>query len=408
MKKIKIILGNDRGFGHHYILGVIVIAVLALAGVRVYQASHASPTSVHKCLGDPSVQIEALPAGGTWNGNGKCYKLANGNGIAVKTSGITIENATILDPIRFRKNVCGDCLHISPIISVSYTASNVTLSNLTLEGSRNITGYRGRPWVGEEGIKLNGPYNTTINNVITENTFGDGLEVGLAPHKSVTTNLIVNGLTVYKTGRDAVTLAAADHATFNNINLVGPVPFEAWGFQSDIPYGVSNVTVNNATGPAGGVYMDELLQGPVTFNNANLPGVLITGSAAASSGQTVTFNGGKINERCDSHRTSDIEMDSKVLVKASSQVVKPATLSLNNLTLDRQTCNVGKSPKSPAWFVQQGGTINLSNVKYVAPIGGVGDNQSHIKLSNVVQIPYTSGVQGTYTTLDTPAALDGN
>ena len=200
---------NQSGFAHHYIIPVVVIAFVAFVGVHVYQASHAATpdalaNSSYNCkrkLADPTAAIEALPSGGTWDGQGKCYKVAAG----IKISNpVTIKNAALVDTAQEIKGG-----GLKPILYIQDT-SNVNLTNLALEGRHINSGYSHAAGVGQEGIKMYSCTNCTITNVSTINTFGDGLLASdnNPKDRTPTTNLKINGLSVTNSGRQGISIAA--------------------------------------------------------------------------------------------------------------------------------------------------------------------------------------------------------
>ncbi len=359
--RINKLKNNINGFGHHIILPIIVIAVLAFAGVRVWMYSHAANNSV--CQADPSAVIAALPSGAIWNGHHKCY-LVSQQGIAVQKP-LTLENATFFDQTVLVKNAPNSD-SVRPIIHVA-NVSNVNLRNLTLKGTNTVGGYHGLPWVGEEGIKLNSSHNVNITHVTTVNTFGDGLLIDQAGGRAGnSTNIYVNHLVVKNAGRQGVTVGYASNSTLSNVNIISSAD-TGWDFESDTGGGSGNVTINNAQGK--GVHLIEALNGPITFNNSNFIGHIVLEYSAATSGQPVTFNGG----------TVDLPSSDPGVTYAGILVKGPGNLTFNNVKFTQALKPNGKPATDPGWSAVGGAHLMFINSPVVGPTGS-NDSSSRVTI----------------------------
>ncbi len=304
------------------------------------------------CGPDPSAAIEALPDGGVWNGGGKCYVMSNA-GIVINQP-VTVENASFTNPQKLTQGEPHtDFMH--PFITVNST-SNVTLANLTLTGENATPSYHGLPWVAEEGIKLNSSHDVSISNITTNNTFGDGLIFDQASGKGPCQDITVNNYTVNTTGRQGVTIGSIENSTLNNVHI-GHTAESGWDFESDSAAGSGNITVNNASGA--GVHMNEPLFGPVTFNNPDIRrGHVWMLSAAAASGQPVTFNGGTILLRLYDNGSPP----------AGITVQGPGHLTFNDVKIGNVR-SAYERPHGASWNATDGAHITFNNSTPTGPAG---------------------------------------
>jgi hypothetical protein len=290
--------------------GSAVAATLGAAGTR-------------HCRADPSA---AIATGGVWNGGGRCYTVRDGLTI---TTPVRVENALFYDP---QSRPHRGSVH--PIIRIKDT-SEVTLSSLALVGA-NTSGAFHADMVGEAGIDILSSDAVTVSDVTTTATFGDGLTLGFQPFSSPSWNIVVNGLTVTDAGRDGITMASVNIAAMVDVDVVSSA-MSGWDFESDLPgVGSGNVLVEGATGR--GIRFVEALSGPVTFDDSFISGSVTLLDAAATSGESVTFN------------------DSTVLLKGTFQGTRPLASGSGGPAISPSTTSplVGKPRKGrpmdrPGW-----------------------------------------------------------
>jgi hypothetical protein len=332
------------------VLIAVAVILLIIVGVVVLVASgpKSSPpkrASTFSCKPDPAAKIAKLVPGSTFHGSG-CYTTS---GILVTQDNVTIDGGTYNDPAAL-----GATDRVLPIIKVK-DATGDTVENVTLTGTNLAGGYHGDPLVGEAGISLLGTTNATLTNITTESTFGDGLTIGFQPRQHPNTGLVVNGYTINGAGRQGVTVAYANQAALNNVNIVSSAD-TGWDFESDLPgVGSGYVTVNHPTGKGGRLV--ESLSGPVTFNDVNLQGGLIVINDAAASQQQVTINRGNLY----------LKRTYNGVPPAGLWLNGPGFLTLNQVTVGRQD---GSAPAhGPAWLVTGGGHLTLNQSPVTPPLG---------------------------------------
>ena len=307
-----------------------------------------------RCKPDPAAAIAALPAGGVFNGSG-CYKTA---GILI-TKPVTLNGGTYDDSVKAESKgqvkAEGTTAKVEPIIRIKDT-SHVTISNVVLNGRNLAGGYRGLPWVNEEGIRILSSANVTLDNVSANNTYGDGLILGFEPGHPPTTDLTVNGYTINKAGRQGVTMAYATASTLNDVTINSSAD-AGWDFESDLTgIGAGNITINRPGGSKG-ILMQGTLAGPVTLNDSHFSGDIGLVRDAARSGQPVTFNRGTIVMR---NRFSGTP-------PAGIWVDGPGNLTFNGVTFARRPSD--GPPKSGAWVALDGAHLTFDNSTVVAPLG---------------------------------------
>ncbi len=246
--------------------------------------------------------------------------------------------------------------------------SNVTISNVVLNGLNADGGYHGLPWVNEEGVKILSSAYVTLNNVTTNNTYGDGLMLGFEPGHPPTSNLTVNGYTINKAGRQGVTLAYATQSTLNDVSINSAAD-AAWDFESDLTgIGAGNITINRPGGRKGGVLMQGTLAGPITFNDSAFTGDIQLVRAAAQSGQPVTFNRGTVVMRNRFTGTPP----------AGIWVSGPGRLTFNGVQFPRRSAF--GPPISGAWAAINGAQLTFNHSMVVAPLG-VNDATSKVTIN---------------------------
>ena len=253
----------------------LVIAVVILLVVAPWQSS--SPPKLTapapQCQPNPQAAIDALPVGGTFNANG-CYD-ADG-GIHVTVPGVTIAGpdggmAAFQDTSSTQPgNHTGG---LQPVIKIIDT-TGVTLKNLDLVGGNVGGGYNPKLVTGA-GIAILSSTNIQVLNVNTVSTFGDGVE--MAGNYSLNhptpvvqdSNITIDTLTVTRAGRHCFDPIEVFDSAFSNIDCVSSADTSV-DMESDIPaIGSGNLAFANVTFPHG-VYIQEPITGPLTFDAATL------------------------------------------------------------------------------------------------------------------------------------------
>lgn len=298
-----------------------------------------------RCHADPSAEIAA---GGVWDGGGHCYIVRDGLTI---TTPVVVKNATFVTP-ELRPPSDG---HVRPIIRISDT-SDVALSDLTLVGA-NTAGAFHADMVGEAGIDILSSDRVAISDVLTWDTFGDGLTLGFQPGHGPSRDLTVNGLSIGNAGREGVTMGYVEGASLTGVDVLSSA-HSAWDFESDLPFvGSGDVVVTDAVG-GGGVRMIEWLSGPVTFNTPDLTGGVSLIDEAAQSGQSVSFNGGALLVRDTFHG----------IPPAGIWVKGPGNLQFTDATIGRRPS--AQTPTGPAWLALDGAHLTFDGGSIVPPLGG--------------------------------------
>jgi len=239
---------------------------------------------------------------------------------------------------------------LHPIILIKET-SDVTVEHVDLVGA-NPSGRYQPSLVGQSGIDVRSASNVTISDVTTLDTFGDGLTLFLAAGKGKDRNIKVNGLTITRAGRQGVTPAFVDGATFSHVDIVSQAD-SAWDFESDLPtMGTGNITISDSTW-RGRVNLIEPLIGPLTFDHDNASGSLL-------------FDDGTNQPITVSHST--------LLLPANDWgdpvagiVLHNGTLTLSHDVLGREPSR--KPPTGPAWHVAGTGHLTFNDTSVAAPLG---------------------------------------
>jgi hypothetical protein len=338
------------------------VPVVTTTTVTVPTTRAASDPS-RRCKPDPAAAIAALPPGGVFNGSG-CYRT---DGIVI-TKPVTINGGTYNNHANAEsKDPASDKAVVRPFFLIMRT-SNVTISNVVLNGLNADGGYHGLPWVNEEGVKILSSAHVTLNNVTTNNTYGDGLMLGFEPGHPPTSTLTVNGYTINNAGRQGVTLAYATQSTLNDVSINSAAD-AAWDFESDLTgIGAGNITINRPGGRKGGVLMQGTLAGPITFNDSALTGDIQLVRAAAQSGEPVTFNRGTVVMRNRFTGTPP----------AGIWVSGPGRLTFNGVHFPRRSAY--GPPISGAWAAINGAQLTFNQSVVVAPLG-VNDATSKVTIN---------------------------
>ena len=163
---------------------------------------------------------------------------------------------------------------MKPIFRIDET-SGITLKNMTVHGLNQDGAFISR-LVGEAGIETRSAVGVTIDNVATNDTCGDGLELGtdtsVKQIKGTPSAFIsVNGFSSTNAGRDGITAGTLVYSILQNITLVHSGT-DAVDFESDLPgAGSENLIFTNVA--LSGIFdMGEALNGPITFNTMNWTG----------------------------------------------------------------------------------------------------------------------------------------
>ena len=295
------------------------------------------------CATDITTELQSGTGGhwteSVWDGGGGCYELPQGSQIT--NSKVTIKNAKIYDPqAQNNTNANGTVGSFNAIIGITgggtgrkdggwspggpsptwtYTGSNnVTLQNLTLIGANQTGGYTPAN-VGAAGLRILSSSGNRMDNILTQNTWGDSLETfigGSANNSPPVTNLHVcaDGLpsctyTAYNSGRDQVTLNCMQGngtisglvngvttlfspSILNNMHLLGSSgQGNAFAFESDLSgVGIqypTSMSINDSTWD-GLLYFTTYNQGLVTFNNDTG----LSGWLQLNGGNSISYAGG--------------------------------------------------------------------------------------------------------------------
>jgi hypothetical protein len=321
------------------------------------------------CHGDPSAQIAALPAGGTFHGAG-CYIIHSG--IVIARPNITIDGGVYYDPM---KRADAGYRGLQPIVKI-LQVSGTTIKDVILIGA-NVSGRFRARLVGEAAIKTESATNTTITNVVTANTFGDGLELWFAgPRHPATTNTSVDGLTVLHAGRQGVVPAFVDGLTMNHVNVVsstGP----GINFESDLPgIGAGFVAISNSSFHF--VNLIESWSGPILFAKCSLIGHIVVGKAPG----TITIDGGSIRIPHQMHGTPSAGIQ---MGRPTAPATGPAgVLTLNGVRITRDGPTILRPDApylGPNWYVGNDEKLVLNHSPAPPGIPGVAAGTGRVEIS---------------------------
>ena len=307
------------------------------------------------CQPDPSAVIAALPAGGTFHGNG-CYTVPYGIRI---TKPVTIDGGTYVDATG-TLNPALPSNGIYPVIDV-WETNNVTLENLHVIGANTAGGYHGK-LAEQDGIRTLSSNKVTISNVTTVNTYGDGLQFWAIPQHGPTTDVSVSNVTITQAGRQGVTMGDVFGANLANVNVVSSQN-SSLDAESDLRnIGMGNVIIHNFSGHV--FNLINFLTGPVTFTDCTMSRLTI-GSQASQ--QPITVRGGSL--------TIPYGMQGYPAA-GITQVGGNVTLTGVNFIrrLYAGKYEVPPPPDGPNWQVTQGGRLTLVHTSI--PIGPVGTNDA--------------------------------
>ena len=324
--------------------GFVVAAVIAI-GVVI----GTTPTQPVTCQGDPAAQIAAMHPGQTFTGSG-CYITS---GISVP-SGVTINGGTYYDNT--------NTAPLLPVFRVKFS-NNVTLENLSINGADADGSYHST-LVGQAGIDVLSSDHTTVSNVTTSNTFGDGITVFGEPGHGPSTNFVADHVTITDAGRQGISPASVKTASFTNITIGKTGEGNGWDFESDLKnIGAANVSISNSTWQ-GSTNIIEALTGPVVFTNDVGHGFVWLGGLGNTSAGTVTW------------QDSTLYMLATPTGRYKSAITQiGGTMSFTNCSLLRKAGV--RTPTAPLWNVTSGGNLTV-NGGTLSPPPGIHDSTSTV------------------------------
>ena len=312
-----------------------------------------TPTIASDCSVDVSAVLTAylasLPSRSVFTSPpGACYLVNEGVQI---THPVSLDGGTFRDDST--THPAANLGELRPVIRI-FDTTGVTLSNLTAVGANTVGAFHSS-LVTEAGVKIVSSSHVTITNVTTVNTFGDGLELVADLTNHITTpvtGLLVNGFTTVNAGRQGITLAEVNGATFDNVQIISPAD-SGFDFESDLPkLGSGNVTVTGCTYQHG-VNMVELLTGPVSFHNCTGTSFVTLGSP--ESPQPVTFTGGSL---------ACFEADPHPCITQ-----RGGNLTFSHMAVNRH--KLGVRTTEPIWSVTMDGHLTFDTTSVEVPFGTV-------------------------------------
>jgi hypothetical protein len=368
--------------------GVLGLAVQTLAGTEHAPAANAGPgpflappqpprgsangalaalnaSTLSSIASDCSVDVSApldaylasLPDGGVLSSPaGACYLVNEGIRI---THPLTLAGGTFTDdsstvPARKPDHSPSP---LYPIIDILDT-HNVTVENVHVLGA-NVDGSYHRHLVNNAGIDVLSSDQVTLTNIVSTDTFGDGLELWTNWPTSgrPDTSVHVNGYTVIRAGRYGFTPAYVKYSTFNNVHVASAAD-AAWDFESDTAgTGSGYITITNCsvyTHTETAFNIIEGLSGPVSFSNCTGSGHINFKPGGPSAPVTIS------NSTIDLPRTDPGTPPAGIFDQGG-------TLTLNNDTFNRLA---GTSPLTgPAWRAVGHATLIINQSTVAKPLG---------------------------------------
>ena len=258
-----------------------------LASLLAYPSScYGDPASASITLADSDVlpAINSLTTGGIWNGENNCFVTG---GVTVTANGtcvlgdeptpegandLTIENATLYDT----QNVNQGTLRGT----IEDKGNCWAVSNMTLDGSDvyGVNTNQSQLLPSNSGVEMqSGPHDTLLQNIVSNDPFGDGLTAGLP---GTVRYLWVNSYLSYNAGRDGFVPASLDDAIITNMTIISP-DTNAIDAESD--------EANN--GATGLVFNNLVFQKFINFIEALGIGSGVFGGDGETAPNAVTFNG---------------------------------------------------------------------------------------------------------------------
>jgi hypothetical protein len=313
------------------------------------------------CSVDVSASLDAylasLPDGGVLSSPaGACYLVNEGIRI---THPLTLAGGTFTDdsstvPARKPDHSPSP---LYPIIDILDT-HNVTVENVHVLGA-NVDGSYHRHLVNNAGIDVLSSDQVTLTNIVSTDTFGDGLELWTNWPTSgrPDTSVHVNGYTVIRAGRYGFTPAYVKYSTFNNVHVASAAD-AAWDFESDTAgTGSGYITITNCsvyTHAETAFNIIEGLSGPVSFSNCTGSGHINFKPGGPSAPVTIS------NSTIDLPRTDPGTPPAGIFDQGG-------TLTLNNDTFNRLA---GTSPLTgPAWRAVGHATLIINHSTVAKPLG---------------------------------------
>lgn len=304
--------------------------------------------------------LTALPSGAVFRPPaGACYQVDQG---VVITHPMTITGGELEDDSSLSSVVGDGSGDFDPILKI-YDTSDVTVSDMTIQGA-DTGGVYHPALVGEAGIKVVSSADVTLDDISVSDTFGDGLElVADLYHEANTpdTNLVVDGYTTNYTGRQGMTLAEVEGASFTDVHINHP-DFDGFDFESDVAnHGAGNISISDCT-YGHGFNVIEPVYGPISVNDCSgSQGVSILDGP---SDQPVSFSNGSL--RC--------------LVRSPLPCIHlgGGQLTFSHMTITR--INSNEHVTEPVWAVSNDGHLSLIDTSVQDPFG-VNDAGSTVTIS---------------------------
>lgn len=286
------------------IITVIAAVLIVIVGVVIFAVTRPSPprrAAPLTCLPDPAAQIDAMPAGSTFDGTGHCYVT---HGILIDHR-VNIEGGTYRDPDNsVPPQTTHGAVPLAPIIKVVHTGG-LTIENVHLIGS-DTDGHYDSALVNNAGIVVLDSHYIHLNNIVTRDTFGDGLELwtqGPTFGGSGDDHITVQGFDAYNSGRVGFTIAWAQNVTMDDVHG------KSFSFETDTGPEVApgNVTITNCSMQTL-LNIPNAIDGPITFDHC-------TGSAQ------ITVSDGQANP---AHGIPASPVGSDPITISNSQIATPA------------------------------------------------------------------------------------
>ena len=223
--------------------------------------------------------LNGLPAGSDWTPPASaCFRIDHGEKLQFPAD-LTIDGGTFEDLNTKAPAHSGHGTQAGQPAFEILGGADVTLENLRIVGAHK--GWSYRPSLAfQAGIQLDGTEDATIANDSITKTFGDGINLeplrGGSDYRSggivnPVENLVVSNVTIKQAGRQGITPASVDGATFTDVNITG-VAFNAWDFESDQRNeGAKNVLIDGCVFSGINISMQGPAIGPITMRNCTMP-----------------------------------------------------------------------------------------------------------------------------------------
>jgi hypothetical protein len=223
--------------------------------------------------------LNSLPANAVWTPPASaCFRIDSGVQLDFPAD-LTIDGGTFEDANNKAPAQNGGGTQRGHPTIEAIGGVGLTLENLTIVGAHNGWSYRpGLAFQG--GIQLDGTADATIKNASISRTFGDGINLeplrGGDDYNSgqivqPVVGLTVTDVTIRQAGRQGITAASVDGATFSDIHISG-VADNAWDFEADQNNeGAKNVVIDGCTFSGINISMMGPATGPITMENCTMP-----------------------------------------------------------------------------------------------------------------------------------------